>query len=332
MGSDVVKELFNLGRPPLLAAPMAGITDDAYRRIIASTGVDLTFTQMVSAEGLSRGTRKSMTMLEEGRGLSPWAVQLFGGRPQAMAKAAALAEEAGYQLVDINMGCPVPKVYKKGAGAALLEDVDRAFAVAQAVVSATSLPVSAKLRLGPTVDNATAFAIIPGLRELGFAFITVHARYSDQGYYQPADWEMLSALKKHLGDFRIVGNGDVLAPEDGSRMLAETGVDGIMVGRGMLGNPWIFSALRAELSGAGELPRPTPGQRVELIRKHLRLMVDVAGERVAIRDFRKHLVWYLRAFPGAASLRERAVKVKKVGEVEEILEEYVAKAEDGGED
>jgi len=287
----------------------------------------LTFTQMVSAEGLSRGNKQSQKMLLEGRGLSPWAVQIFGANPKSMAKSAKIAEEAGYQLIDINMGCPVPKVYKIGAGAALLEDVGRALELAEAVVSAVSVPVSAKLRLGPRKDYPSAFTIIPGLAELGLAFVTVHARYTNTGYFHSADWEALTLLKRNHPQVRLIGNGDVLTGKDGTSMIKMTGVDGIMVGRGMLGNPWIFSELRGEFSTSGEFFMPSTGEKAKLISEHFQLMVRALGEKKAIADFRKHFAWYLKAFPDASSLRHRAVKVKGGAEVEEILKEYVALAE-----
>jgi tRNA-dihydrouridine synthase B len=321
--ANIINQLFTDGKIPVMAAPMAGITDDGYRRIIAhaSISADLTFTQMLSAEGLIRGSKKSLAILNEGRGLAPWAVQLFGAKPESMASAAVIAEQTGYQHIDINMGCPARKVVKVGAGAVLLEDVERAVNIARAVKEAVSIPVSAKLRLGKNPSQPTALELTPRLRDLGLAFVTVHARYSQQAYGQPADWGMLAHLKELLGDFRLVGNGDIWTAQDGRRMVQTTGVDGIMVGRGMLGNPWIFAELRAEMAGKALPSPPTPRERAELIRSHLSLAVDNLGEAKAVREFRKHLGWYMHGFRGASGLRRRVLQVNTVAEVERLLQE-----------
>ena len=325
---NIIDELFTDGKTPIMSAPMAGITDDAYRRIIAhpSIGADLTFTQMLSAEGLIRGSRKSRAILNEGRGLTPWAVQLFGAKPESMARAAIIAEQTGYQHIDINMGCPAHKVAKVGAGAVLLEDAERAIAVAGAVKASVGISVSAKLRLGKSPAQPTVLKIAPQLRDLGLAFIIVHARYAQQGYDQPADWGILARIKEQLGDFRLVGNGDIWTAGDGRRMVEATGVDGLMVGRGMLGNPWIFAELKAEMAGEKLPPAPTSSERAELMREHLSLAVSNLGEKRAVREFRKHLGWYLHGFSGAANLRRRALLVNTVPEVETLLQEFVLRS------
>lgn len=310
---------------PYVLAPMAGVSELPFRRLALELGAGLAPTELVSAEGLLRRQPRTLAYLRHDPRLErPFCVQLFGGDPERMAFAAQVAKEQGAQLLDLNMGCPVPKVTKNGAGSALMRDPERAAALVRAVREATGLPVSCKFRSGwdSTALNAPEFAV--RLEGAGACALAVHARTRVQGYSGKADWKMIAQVKRAVR-VPVIGNGDVCSRADAERMVAETGCDGVMVGRGALGNPWVFR----ELCG-GE--PPTPAERLAAVKRHLEEHLALFDQpRNGIRAFRKLLLWYARGLRGASTFRTSVMHLEEPAAVTEAIERYFATAErDGG--
>lgn len=308
--------------PPVLAAPMAGFTDKIFRQILREAGAALTYTEMISAQGLYYKNQATWALMdlkgEEGR----VAVQLFGREPEIMAWAAREAVRAGALLVDINMGCPVPKVVRNGEGAALMKDPLRAEAIVAAVAEAISpVPVTVKMRKGWDDTEVNAVEVAQRVAEAGARAVTIHGRTRDQFYSGAADWEIIKEVKEAVS-IPVIGNGDIFTPGDALRMLETTGCDGIMIGRGALGNPWLFGQIRALLSGQPLPPPPTPEERLNMALRHLRYTVEAKGEERGVKEMRKHLSLYLKGLPHAARIREAINKEGSLPGLIRILEEY----------
>ena len=301
----------NIGRLRLknaiCLAPMAGITDLPFRTIVREFGCGLAFTEMVSANGLVRGTGKTCRYLDSSPADRPLGVQLFGSDPKTLAEATGMMADRGADLVDINMGCPVKKVVKTGSGAALMRDPQRVAAILQAMRKATDLPLTLKIRSGWRHREINALEIGHIAEQSGADAIILHPRTADQGFSGEADWRLIAALKAQLR-IPVIGSGDVRRPEDAGRMLGETGCDGVMVGRGALGNPWLIGNILRRLTG-GEVSDPSLAERLELIRRHLEMAVEYFGETVGARDFRKHLLWYTKGLRGGAQFRQAAGRI-----------------------
>jgi tRNA-dihydrouridine synthase B len=299
---------------PFIAAPMAGISDAPMRLLCREMGASLTYTEMVSGKGLLYGSRGTEELLFLYPGEGPTACQLFGADPQVMEEAAARLAARPFRVLDINMGCPVPKVVKNGEGAALLRHLSRLHEVAAAVVRGaargaascgrTPPPVTAKIRLGWDDDSIVAVEAAAALEAAGAAAVAVHGRTRQQFYSGRADWSQIRRVKQAVG-IPVIGNGDVFSAADGLRMLEETGCDLVMVGRGMLGNPWIFRELTAAWRGEPLPPRPTREEKKETMLRHFRLLAERVGSRRAVLEMRKHAGWYFRGERGAAALRRR---------------------------
>lgn len=307
--------------PPVLAAPMAGFTDKIFRKLLREAGAALTYTEMISAQGLYYQNKATWALMdlrgEEGR----VAVQLFGREPEVMAWAAKEAVRAGAALIDINMGCPVPKVVRNGEGVALMRDPLRAQAIVAAVAEAVSpVPVTVKMRKGWDETEVNAVEVAQRIAEAGARAVTIHGRTRDQFYSGVADWGIIKQVKEAV-DIPVIGNGDIFTPEDALRMLEFTGCDGVMIGRGALGNPWIFGQIRALLSGQ-PFPPPTPGERLNMALRHLRSAVEARGEERGVKEMRKHLSYYLRGLPYAARIREAINKEGTLPGLVQLLEEY----------
>ncbi len=314
----------NIGRLRLknaiCLAPMAGITDLPFRTLVREFGCGLAFTEMVSAAGLVRGTGKTGRYLDSSPEDRPLGVQLFGSDPETLAEATRMTVERGADLVDLNMGCPVKKVIRTGSGAALMRDPQRAAAILQAMRKATDLPFTLKIRAGWRPGEVNALAIGRIAEEAGVDAVILHPRTVDQGFSGKADWRLIAALKEQLR-IPVIGSGDVRLPEDAVRMFGETGCDGVMVGRGVLGNPWLIGNILCRLSGR-DFFKPSLEERVEIIRRHLAMAVDYDGEKVGTRDFRKHLLWYTKGLRGGAQFRAAAGKITDPASVGEILQDY----------
>ncbi len=314
----------------LLCAPMAGVTDRTFRRLVREAGCALAFPEMVSDKALLFGNERTAGFAEPYPGEKPFVLQLLGRDPDTLARAAVLASDRfGLDGVDINMGCPVPKVARNGEGAALLRDPKLCGAIIERVRRAVrpSIPVSCKIRLG--FDEPAAVEVARAAAGAGAAFITVHGRLRTQSYSTPADWAAIAEVAGAVS-LPVVGNGDVLSPADAARMLESTGCRAVMIGRGALGNPWLFErCLRLARSGDPG-PAPPAVDRVEMALRHLRLAAADKGDRQAVLEMRRHGSWYVRGLPGASAVRARLMKAEAVPAATEVLESYLVDLRRGG--
>lgn len=288
---------------PVLLAPMAGVTDEAFRALCLEHGASLTYTEMVSAKGLSYANEKTRHLLRLAPGETQVAVQLFGHEPETMASQAAWIEDAmGDTLayVDVNMGCPARKIVSKGDGSALMKDPDLAAEIVRQIRAAISHPVSVKFRRGWFEGEETAPEFAQRMEDAGAQLITVHGRYSLQMYRGSADWDAIKRVKESVS-VPVVGNGDIKCGADAVRMKELTGCDAVMIARGAEGNPWIFSQVKAALAGEPEPALPTPEERIEMARRHAELLTHREGRNIC--RMRKHAMWYMSGLPGAAAAR-----------------------------
>ncbi len=289
---------------PLILAPMAGITDLPFRIICREMGAGLVYSEMVSAEALIRDQHRTLSMLATDPRERPVAFQIFGCKPASLARAARILAEREVDLIDINMGCPVPKVLKSGAGSALLRDLGLAREIMETVVRASSKPVTVKVRLGWDSKSIVAVELARIAQEAGIAAVTVHARTKVMGFSGKADWTMIKAVKDSVS-IPVIGNGDVRSALDAKRMLDETGCDGVMIGRAIEGNPWIFREAKAYLEAGVILHKPTIEERHAVILRHLHDVIGLLGENIGVREMRKHLCWYTKGLPGGGEFRQR---------------------------
>lgn len=317
--------------PPVLLAPMEDVSNQPFRRIAKSiAGPGLMFTEFVSAMAIHYGAAKTFKKMRIHPDERPLGIQIFGGDPEIMAETARIAEEMGADLVDINMGCWVPKVCKTGSGAALLKDPELAERIVAAVVGAVRVPVTVKVRAGWDWSLFAAPELAKRFEGAGAKMLTLHARFAKQGFEGEADWRLITQLREAV-NVPLIGNGDVKTPEDALRMLDETGCDGVMVGRAAISNPWALRKVVAAVSGEAEPLEPTLRDRIETALEHLRMMVDyeadgganlAEAEVWAVRHLRGQVPMYIKGEPGAAQVRERLTKCNSVAEVEEILLEF----------
>lgn len=312
--------------PPVMLAPMAGVSNRAFRAIARSQGAGLCITEMVNANALTHGSAKSYWLMELDPGEYPVGIQIAGSDPIAMAEAAKEAERHNAQLIDINMGCPVAKVVKNGDGSALLKDIERATEVAARVVDAVNLPVTVKIRAGWDADSITGPDLAERLERVGVRALAVHARTREDQYMRPANWSYISMVKQRVG-IPVIGNGDVETPEDAVRMLQETGADAVMIGRASFGDPWIFSRVAHYMETGQHLPPPTAEQRSILAREHLDRMVAIKGEKVAIPEMRKQLSWYLKGTPQSSRYRAECNKLSSHRQAQALVDDWLAHAQ-----
>lgn len=284
-------------------APMAGITNLPFRTIAREFGCGLAFTEMISANGLVRKTNKSYRYLTSSPDDKPLGVQIFGSDPSVLSEAARMVSDFGADLLDINMGCPVRKVVKTGAGAAMLKEPDRVRRVLRAIRKSTSLPVTVKLRSGWRSGEISVYDIASIAEDCGVDAVILHPRAADQGYSGAADWSVIQEVKKKL-HIPVIGSGDIRNPEDARRMISATGCDGIMIGRAALGNPWIFSDIVRHLDKRESTPPPSSFERERVIRCHMEMEINYLGESHGLKHFRKHLLWYTRGMRGGSLFRE----------------------------
>jgi len=282
-------------------APMAGITNLPFRILAREFGCGLAFTEMISANGLVRQTNKSCRYLLSSPDDKPLGVQIFGSDPIVLSEAAQIADDFGADLLDVNMGCPVRKVVKTGAGAALLREPDRVRHILQAIRKSTSLPVTVKLRSGWRHGETTALNIAILAQDCGVDAVILHPRTADQGYSGAADWRIIEAVKKEI-HIPVIGSGDIRSRGDACRMINTTGCDGIMIGRAALGNPWIFRDTIRHLEERKTALPPSYAEREMVIRRHME--IDCLGERLGLRHFRKHLLWYTKGIRGGSLFRD----------------------------
>ncbi len=307
MDHDAPLELSGATLPGrLYLAPVAGYSDAAYRSVCADHGCDLAFTEMVSSEALTRGSEKTRPLLARAENEKAYAIQLFGSSPTVMARAASMLEGYAPLLVDINCGCPVPKIVKTGAGSALMKEPARIAAIVRAVRDAQGAPVTVKIRLGWDSSSINYLEVAGAAIEAGAAAVTLHARTREQGYSGKADWSAIKALVE-ASRVPVFGSGDVFSAGDAARMFAETGVAGVMVARGAIGNPFVFAEAKSLLRTGKPLAVGWP-ERVAAARRHYELSVRFLGERVAGAEFRKAFCAYTKGATWGAALRAEAVK------------------------
>ncbi|GAB4576189.1 MAG: tRNA dihydrouridine synthase DusB [Anaerolineae bacterium] len=306
---------------PLTLAPMAGYTDYAFRHLIRRLGgCGLVYTELISADALYRKNRKTLKVFTWSEAERPVAVQLYGADPAIMAEAARDVVARGAQIVDINMGCWVPKLAKKGSGAALLRDVCVATGVVEAVVKAVDVPVTVKVRSGWDPAHPTALAFARAAEDVGVKMIAVHARFATQGFKGEADWDIIRQVKEAV-HIPVIGNGDVTDAASARRMFEQTGCDGVMIGRAVRGNPWIFRQIAHELRTGEPLPPPTTAERAAIALQHVRMAMETnpLGEYITALELRKHFTRYRLDTPGSAELRRRLVQCESLAEIEALL-------------
>ncbi len=316
---------FQLGNltvdPPLVLAPMAGATNHAFRIMCKRRGgCGLVMTEMFSAYALKYNNPAAPEMMDWTKEESPVAAQVFGGDPATVAIGARILQDAGADVIDINFGCPVPKVAKSGSGAALLRNPDMAREILIAARSAVKVPLTIKTRIGWRDGEKSVMELAKTAEICGVDMITVHGRTAQQGYSGRADWDIIAEVKASVR-IPVIANGDVITPQDAAQVLSITGCDGIAIGRGALGDPWIFQRIHHYLTTGVILPEPTYAERMDAALEHARLLHDLLGERRAAREMRGHMAHYIKGMPGAPKLRQRLMRTTTLREVEEIISE-----------
>lgn len=303
---------------PVISAPMAGITDRAYRILAKEAGCGLVCTEMVSDQALLYGNPKTNHLLDSSGETGPISMQIFGSDIGYMADAAEIVESRGADLIDINMGCPTPKIVKNGEGSALMREPEKAAEIVRAVVGRVQVPVTVKMRKGWDERSVNAVELARLVVDAGAAAVTVHGRTRSQFYTGNADWGIIAAVKKAV-NVPVIGNGDIWNPQDARSMMEQTSCDGVMIGRAALGNPWIFTEIVHFLKTGDLLPGPALEERVATALRHLDLLVEIKGETVAVWEMRKHAAWYMKGLRGASRLRELVNKAKSKEEIRKIF-------------
>ena len=297
---------------PLMLAPMAGVTDAAFRLICREEGAAFTCTELISSKALCFHDRKTFSLLRRFPGERPSAVQIFGSDPACMAEAAAIAlEETGAEVIDLNMGCPMGKIVNNGDGSALMKSPDLAGRIVEAVNAAVPVPVTAKIRRGWDMGSCNCVEVAKVLEGAGAAAIAVHGRTRAQMYSGQADWNCIRAVKEAVG-VPVIANGDIFAPEDVPRILKYTRADAAMIGRGCFGNPWIFRQARALLEGKEKPERPPLARRCETALRQIELAAELRGERVAVLEGRKQYCWYLKGVAHSGYYKEQIVRMNTI--------------------
>ncbi|MCL1848899.1 MAG: tRNA dihydrouridine synthase DusB [Clostridiales bacterium] len=338
---------------PAVLGPMAGITDYTFRQLAREHGAGLTYTEMISAKALSYNNAKTHALMDIDDEQGMTAVQFFGSEEGVMAEAARQAQDRGALFVDVNMGCPVPKVVKNGEGSALLENPELAARIVRAMANAVDVPITVKIRLGVDSRHLVTPDFALRMEEAGASMIAVHGRTREQYYSGKADWSQIRVIKEAV-KAPVVGNGDIRSPEDARRMMEETGCNAVMIGRAALGNPWLTGRIARYLLRQGgdavidrdaeQAPAPEAGlrpdrvsgwdplqtpdrepsrdERIAMALEHCRRLILIKGEKKAMPEMRKHLAWYLKGLPGTAALKDRLFHCVKYAEAEALLQAY----------
>ena len=304
---------------------MAGVTDRVFRSIVHEHGAGLTFSEMISAKSIVYRNKNTGRLLENNENIRPWAVQFFGSEPDILYEAIQILEDCPYDFVNINMGCPMPKIVNNGEGAALMKNPQLAGRMIEAAVKASKRPVTVKIRIGFTRASLNAIEMAKIAEASGAANVTVHGRTRDQYYTGEADWDVISSVKQAV-KIPVIGNGDIFTPEIAIHRLKESGCDGIMIARGAMGNPWLFSRTVAYFETGILPPPPTPKEIIDTAIKHLRAVEKVrsdiaeeTGKHFTVVEMRKHLSWYTKGMHGSAELRSKINQAKTADEMEALL-------------
>ncbi len=305
---------------PLILAPMAGVTDLPFRLLCKEQGCSLVYTEMVSAKAILYKNKNTQALLEVKEEEHPVAVQLFGSDPAVMAEIAAQVEEGPFEIIDVNMGCPVPKIVKNGEGSALMRNPKLAEKILTAMVKATKKPVTVKFRKGFENGDSAAVEFAKMAEASGVAAVAVHGRTREQYYSGKADWDIIRQVKDAVS-VPVIGNGDIFEPEDAVRMMEETGCDGVMIARGAKGNPWIFGRTKGLMETGITPPKPSGGEIRDMILRHGRMLSECKGEKAGIREMRSHMAWYTSGLPNSASLRNDMNQAETYEDMEKLLKE-----------
>lgn len=300
-------------------APMAGVTDLPFRLLCKENGCGYLYTEMVSAKAILYNNKNTEALLNVTEGENPIAVQLFGSDPQIMADMAKRLEERPFDVIDVNMGCPVPKVVNNGEGSALMKDPVLVGRIVEAMANAINKPVTVKIRAGFNSQSINAPEIARIVQESGGAAVAVHGRTREQYYSGKADWDVIARVKANVS-IPVIGNGDILTGQDAVDMMKQTGCDGVMIGRGARGNPWIFNQINEYLSSGKEMVPPDITEIRDMILRHARMLVEVKGEYTGIREMRKHFAWYTAGMKHASGLRNEVNHVEHMEQLEALCE------------
>ncbi|MBP2634271.1 MAG: dus [Firmicutes bacterium] len=307
---------------PVILAPMAGVTDLPFRLLAKEMGCGLVYSEMVSDKGLIYDNAHTKKMLAIDNRERPVALQIFGSEPESMGQAASIVAAAGADIIDINMGCPTLKIVKNGEGSALMKTPELAYHIIAAVVAAAGdVPVTVKFRKGWDDKSVNAVEIAKCAEQAGASAVSVHGRTREQFYSGTADWSIIREVKQAVR-IPVIGNGDIRTPQDAKRMLTETGCDGIMIGRGAQGNPWIFRQVVHYFATGEVLPAPGLNERIDMLLKQLDMLVDHKGEYIGIREMRSHAAWYTKGLPKSAELRLKFNQALSRNDFVNIMESY----------